>query len=107
MRKSETEAPENEETETDLHGGTEKTEIDLQREEVMPGTAWVHPSPSCSHGTDGYLKYSFYTYALVSFSSVFMLNKCPNALKVHTYDQVIRKNYYRSSYCILKFLDTI
>ena len=39
--------------------------------------------------TDEYLKYSFYLYALVSFSSVFMLNKCPNALKVHTYDLVI------------------
>ena len=26
---------------------------------------------------------------LIPFSSVFMLNKCPNALKVHTYDQVI------------------
>ena len=39
--------------------------------------------------TDEYLKYSFYPYSLVSFSSVFMLNKCPNALKVHTYDQVI------------------
>ena len=38
---------------------------------------------------DEYLKYSFYPYALLSFSSVFMLNKCPNALKVHTYDQVI------------------
>ena len=38
---------------------------------------------------DEYLKYSFYPYALVSFSSVFMLNKCPNALKVHSYDQVI------------------
>ena len=38
---------------------------------------------------DEYLKYSFYPYALVSFSSIFMLNKCPNALKVHTYDQVI------------------
>ena len=38
---------------------------------------------------DEYLKYSFYLYDLVSFSSVFMLNKCPNALKVHTYDQVI------------------
>ena len=38
---------------------------------------------------DEYLKYSFYPYALVSFSSVFMLNKCPNALKVHTYDQDI------------------
>ena len=38
---------------------------------------------------DEYLKYSFYLYVLVSFSSVFMLNKCPNALKVHTYDQVI------------------
>ena len=38
---------------------------------------------------DEYLKYSFYPYALVSFSSVFMLNKCSNALKVHTYDQVI------------------
>ena len=39
--------------------------------------------------TDKYLKYSFYLYALVSFSSVFMLNKCPNALKVHIYDQAI------------------
>ena len=38
---------------------------------------------------DEYLKYSFYPYDLVSFSSVFMLNKCPNALKVHSYDQVI------------------
>ena len=38
---------------------------------------------------DEYLKYSFYPYALAIFSSVFMLNKCPNALKVHTYDQVI------------------
>ena len=38
---------------------------------------------------DEYLKYSFYPYALVSFSSIFMLNKYPNALKVHTYDQVI------------------
>ena len=40
-------------------------------------------------GCDEYLKYSFYPYDLFSFSSVFMLNKCPNALKVHTYDQVI------------------
>ena len=39
--------------------------------------------------SDEYLKCSFYPYTLVSFSSVFMLNKCPNALKVHTYDQVI------------------
>ena len=38
---------------------------------------------------DEYLKYSFYLYTLVSFSSVFMLNKFPNTLKVHTYDQVI------------------
>ena len=38
---------------------------------------------------DEYLKYSFYPYDLVSFSSVFMLNKCPNALKVHSYYQVI------------------
>ena len=38
---------------------------------------------------DEYLKYSFYPYYLVSFYSIFMLNKCPNALKVHTYDQVI------------------
>ena len=46
------------------------------------------------HGTrprnlDEYLKYSFYPYDLVSFSSGFMLNKCPNALKVHSHDQVI------------------
>ena len=39
--------------------------------------------------SDEYLKYSFYPYDLVSFSSVFMLNKCPNALKVHSHDQVI------------------
>ena len=38
---------------------------------------------------DEYLKYTFYPYVLVSFSSVFMLNKFPNALKVHSYDQVI------------------
>ena len=38
---------------------------------------------------DEYLKYSFYPYDLVIFSSVFMLNKCPNALKVLSYDQVI------------------
>ena len=38
---------------------------------------------------DEYLKYSFYPYDLVSFSNVFMLNKFPNALKFHTYDQVI------------------
>ena len=46
---------------------------------------------SISHlkAVDEYLKYSFYLYYLVSFSSVFMLNKCPNALKVHSYDQVI------------------
>ena len=31
----------------------------------------------------------FIPIPLVSFSSVFMLNKCPNVLKVHTYDQVI------------------
>ena len=49
------------------------------------------PFDSChSRCTDDeYLKYSFYPYALVSFYSVFMLNKFPNALKVHTYDQVI------------------
>ena len=46
-------------------------------------------SLSCKWYHDEYLKYSFYPYALVSFSSVFMLNMCPNALKVHTYDQVI------------------
>ena len=39
--------------------------------------------------TDKHLKYSFYPYDLVIFSSVFMLNKCPNVLKVHTYEQVI------------------
>ena len=38
---------------------------------------------------DEYLKYSFYPYGLVSFYCVFMLNKCPNALKVHSYDHVI------------------
>ena len=40
-------------------------------------------------GCDEYLKYSFYPYSLVRFYGVFMLNKCLNALKVHTYDQVI------------------
>ena len=50
-RKSGTEAPRDEETETDPHGGAGKTESDLQTEEVTLGTAWVHPSPSCSHGT--------------------------------------------------------
>ena len=38
-------------------------------------------------GCDEYLKYSFYPCVLVIFYSVFMLNKCPNSLKVHTYDQ--------------------
>ena len=38
---------------------------------------------------DEYLKYPFYPYNLVTFSSVFTLNKCPNSLKVHTYDKVI------------------
>ena len=46
------------------------------------------PMPPCTR-SDEYLKYLFYPYALVSFYSVFMLNKCSNALKVHTYDQVI------------------
>ena len=50
-RKNGTEAPEDEETETDLHRGTEKIKIDLQREEVTTGTAWVHLSPGCSRGT--------------------------------------------------------
>ena len=61
-----------------------------------PNLSWK-PNPSAyvplgakqQFGSDEYLKYSFYPYALVSFSSFFMLNKCPNALKVHTYDQVI------------------
>ena len=43
----------------------------------------------CYQDGDEYLKYSFYPYNLVIFSSFFMLNKCPNALKVHSYDQVI------------------
>ena len=52
---------------------------------------------------DEYLKYSFYLYDLVSFFSVFMLNKFPNALKVHTYDQVIHlvelcKNWWKNCY---------
>ena len=51
MRKSGIEALGDEETETDIPGGVGKTEIDLQREEVTSGTAWVHPNPSCSHGT--------------------------------------------------------
>ena len=42
-----------------------------------------------SNLNDEYLKYLFYPYIFVSFYSVFMLNKCPNVLKVHTYDQVI------------------
>ena len=37
-RKSGIEALEDEENDTDLHRGTEKTEIDLQREEVTSGT---------------------------------------------------------------------
>ena len=41
------------------------------------------------YAVDEYLKYTFYPYDLVSISNVFMLNKCPNAVKVHTYDQVI------------------
>ena len=55
---------------------------------IRTPTKQIQPSLS-NIQTDEYLKYSFYTYALVSFSSVFMLNKCPNALKVLTYDQVI------------------
>ena len=51
MRKNETEAPEDEETETDLHRGTEKTKIDLQREEVTSGTAWGHPSMNPTRST--------------------------------------------------------
>ena len=51
MRRSGTKALGDEETETDLLEGAEKTEIDLQREEVTSGNSWVHPSPSCSHGT--------------------------------------------------------
>ena len=51
MRKSETEALGDEETETDPHEGEGKIDIDLQREEVTSRTAWVHPSLSCSHGT--------------------------------------------------------
>ena len=50
---------------------------------------WVIPVGGEPLAPDEYLKYSFYPYDLVSFSSVFMLNKCPNALKVHSYDQVI------------------
>ena len=49
--KKRTGAPEDKETKTDLHGGTEMTKIDLQREEVTLGTTWVHPNPSCSRGT--------------------------------------------------------
>ena len=49
--KSGIEASREEETEINLHGGAGKTKIDLQREEVMSGTAWVHPIPSCSRGT--------------------------------------------------------
>ena len=52
MRKNGIEAPGDEETETDPHGGARKTEIDLQREEVMLGTTWVHPSLSYSRGTN-------------------------------------------------------
>ena len=78
---------------------------------------------------DEYLKYSFYPYNLVIVSSVFILNKCPNALKVHSYDQVIHLvelsklvekllqkqqerllNFYvfrhnMSSYCIKPYMD--
>ena len=51
MRKNETKALGDEETETNPHGGTGKTKIDLQREKVTLGTAWVHPSSSCNSGT--------------------------------------------------------
>ena len=50
MRKSGTEALGDEGIETDPHGGVGKTEIDLQREEVTLGIAWVHLSPSYSRG---------------------------------------------------------
>ena len=50
MRKSGTEAPGDEGTETDPYGGVRKIKIDFQREEVTSGTAWVHSSPSCSRG---------------------------------------------------------
>ena len=60
---------------------------DLERSSVLPVDEAL--ALSLQGVADEYLKYSFYPYALVSFSSVFMLNKCPNALKVHSYDQVI------------------
>ena len=47
---------------------------------------WSYPTHDMELVNDEYLKYSFYPYDLVIFSSVFMLNKCPNALKVHSYD---------------------
>ena len=43
-------SPKRRRDETDPHEGAGKIEIDLQREEVTSGTAWVHPSPSCSRG---------------------------------------------------------
>ena len=49
--KNGTEALEDEEAEADLHEGAGKTEIDLQREEVMSGTTWVHTSSSYSRDT--------------------------------------------------------
>ena len=48
MRKSGTKAPEDEEIETDPYGGAGKIEIDLRRDEVTSGIAWVHLNPSCS-----------------------------------------------------------
>ena len=48
MRKNGIEAPGDEETETDPHRGAGKTEIDLQREEVTSGTAWVHSAAEVS-----------------------------------------------------------
>ena len=47
-RKSENEAPGDEETEIDPHEGIERIENGLQRDEATSGTAWAHHSPSCS-----------------------------------------------------------
>ena len=47
-RKSENEAPGDEERGIDPHEGIERIENDLQRDEATLGIAWAHLSPSCN-----------------------------------------------------------
>ena len=69
--------------------GTGQAPPTFDQPPVFDQQAFAEAVGIAAAAADEYLKYSFYPYALFSFSSVFMLNKCPNALKVHTYDQVI------------------